>query len=172
MKYDDFATLKPDMFEQIAKEYNKQNSGKILSVNKYGQIDPNFESVQKKISELKKIIDVLIKNTKNNDVVFVLKKIKSEVELQEKNIIALVGQELEVLSSEMPQTSVFCNNLKLAIQLCTEIVKGLVMLKDSDNVSQNGKLQLTQILYQFIEITNKFVSLFGECKYRTLFFCK
>ena len=162
MKYDDFATLKPDMFEQVAKEYNKQNSGKILSVNKCGQVDPNFESVQKKISGLKKIIDVA----------FVLKNIKTEVELQEKNIISLVGQELEALSSEIPQTSVFCNNLKLAIQLCTEIVKGIVMLKDSDNVSQNGKLQLTQILYLFIEITNKFVSLFGECKYRTLFFCK
>ena len=168
--YDDFAVLRPEDFETVAKEYSNQGIGKILSQNNCQQT--NTEGIFKKIEYLQNLVEKLKTHTKNEDVLIVLDGIAEDLQSQRDKLRSLVSEEVWTYSSNEPHTVIFCNNLKLAIQTSSEIVKQLIDIKDSENTVGEIRPQFTEIINAFLDINNKLVSLFGECRYRTFRFRK
>lgn len=161
--YDDFAVIDPEKFGVVANEYQKQKQGKILSINTN---ENSLLSVVQKFDTLQGITTKLLKHTVNQDTIFVLNQINEEINLQKSLLNKLIEQGITIQSKSMPDISVFCNNLKLAIQICAEILKELIAVKDADNTTGEVKLEITNIINAVIDINNKYVSLFGECRYR------
>lgn len=161
--YDDFAILDKEKFDIVNREYQKQKSCKILSVKK---LQPEeTESLMQKIEYLQKLLQKLKANTKNSDTLLVLDGIIQDVQNQQDKINVLLGGAMAMGETE-PETVIFCNNLKLAIQTTGEIVKQLIEVKDSEQTAGEIKPDYTDIILSFIDINNKLVSLFGECRYR------
>lgn len=163
--YDDFAVIDPEKFGVVANEYQKQNQRKTLSL-KLNKDNDILIRVNEKFETLQGITSKLLKHSRNQDVILVLNQIGEEIDLQKSSINKLIEQGITIQSKSMPDISIFCNNLKLAIQLCAEILKELIEVKDNDNTSGEAKLELTNIINAVIDINNKYVSLFGECRYR------
>lgn len=165
--YDDFAVLEPEKFGMVAKEYNKKNGGKVLSVKTVERPEDELESIAKKFENLLFIVERLLGGTGNTDAIAVLNEIKQDIKNQQEIVIRLVEEGITVQSRELPDVARYCNNLKLALQVCGEIIKALVEVKDDDETSGEAKLELTNVINTMIDVNNKIVSLFGECRYRT-----
>lgn len=165
--YDDFAVLEPEKFGMVAKEYNKKNGGKVLSVKTVEHPEDELESIAKKFENLLFIVERLLGGTGNTDAIAVLNEIKQDIKTQQEIVIRLVEEGITVQSRELPDVARYCNNLKLALQVCGEIIKALVEVKDDDETSGEAKLELTNVINTMIDVNNKIVSLFGECRYRT-----
>ena len=160
--YDDFAILEPNHFDEAIREYQKTNKSSVLSAR---AMQPEPEKINDKINSLLGLVTKLKQHTTNADKIFVLDQIYKDIETQQSLFGALMVGSL-MLAEEEPPTQIFCNNLKLAIQTTAEIVKQMIELKDSDLVAGEIKPQVTDIILQFLDINNRLVSLFGECRYR------
>lgn len=165
-KYNDFA-LGTENFERMAKEYENKKTGEVLETKKDVKESQDFSSLQKQLDYLQNLLAEIKRHTTNSDVLLVLKEIEADVKKQIENINSLFKNNITSQSAEEPETVLFCNNLKLAIQTANDIIKNLVGIKDDEKTSGETKLALTSIINAFIEINNKLVSLFGECRYRT-----
>lgn len=163
--YDDFATMNPQKFELAVKEYSSQKSGKILQTLSQNN-NSDILMVQKKVEYLQNLVIELKSDTSNADVLKVLEGLGSDIKVLRDKITALADSLVSVEESEEIVTARFCNNLKLAIQTCCEIVKLLVKIKDDEKTSGENKLFITEIISSVVDINNKLVSLFGECRYR------
>ena len=162
--YDDFAILDADKAGLANLEYNRQGAGKILSVK---SLQPdNYEGICQKINYLEQLFKKLKQYTKNQDTMLVLDNLSQDLQNQKDKLNVLLVSETVALGEAEPQTVIFCNNLKLAIQTTNEIVGLLIELKDSDQTAGEFRPQYTQIILSFLDINNILVSLFGECRYR------
>lgn len=161
--YDDFAILNADKTELAIKEYNRQVTSKTFSVKR---LDTEEENVFTKIDYLIQLVKKLQNTTKNHDTAVVLQDILQNVQNQKDKLNVLLGSEVVAFGEKQPETVVFCNNLKLAIQTAGEIVQQLILLKDNLETLGELKPQYTQIILSFLNINNILVSLFGDCRYR------
>ena len=160
--YDDFAILEPNNFDKAIKEYQKFGRSSVLSTK---AMQPESQKINDKINYLLGLVTKLKQHTTNQDKIFVLDEIYKVVEEQQSAFNTLMVEGL-LLAEEEPVTQIFCNNLKLAIQTTAEIVKLMIELKDNDLVAGEIKPQVTDIILQFLDVNNRLVSLFGECRYR------
>ena len=172
--YDDFA-VNPASFEVMAKEFCKQKNLAVQSaddrdVSKSGQKKLYMATLdeQKQVKNKVEYLLVLVKDlktrTSNNDVLIVLNNLQSEIENQQ-HILDDIFQITSEQSSKKADINMFCNNLKIALNTTSDIVKLLIKLKDSDETSFEQKQMLTESINAFLDINNNLVSLFGECQY-------
>lgn len=162
--YDDFAILDVDKMNLANQEYLKQGASKTFSAK---SMQPNEqENIMKKVEYLQNLIEKLKKNTTNEDALLVLDDLSQSVANQKDKINVLFSETMAIAKEVEPNTIIFCNNLKLAIQTANEIVKMLIEIKDSEQTPGEIRPQYTEIIMSFLDINNKLVSLFGECKYR------
>lgn|SRR5574344_641430 len=165
MVFDDFAIMSPQAFEQAIKEYKAQTNKKNLKI--LIQQDSNdITNLQKKLQYLQKLLYELKDDTKNKDVLSVIEQITNDTKFVIDSILKIANPSTETQSVEKLVTTRFCNNLKLAIQTCGEIVKLMVKIKDDVSTSGENKLLITTLINKIVDINNNLVSLFGECKYR------
>ena len=172
--YDDFA-VNPASFEVMAKEFCKQKNLAVQSaddrdVSKSGQKKLYMATLdeQKQVKNKVEYLLVLVKDlktrTSNNDVLIVLNNLQSEIENQQ-HILDDIFQITSEQSSKKADINMFCNNLKIALNTTSDIVKLLIKLKDSDETSFEQKQMLTESINAFLDINNNLVSLFVECQY-------
>lgn len=161
--YDDFAILDDDT-GAASNEYKKIMGGKILSV-KSQQTEDQTEVLQK-VEYLSSLLQKLKNDTKNADTKIVLEKTEQNLQLQQQNLLQLFGGLTMALGEKQPETVMFCNNLKLAIQTSGEIVKSLIQIKDAETTAGEIRPQYTDIILAFLDVNNNLVSLFGDCRYR------
>lgn len=171
--YDDFA-LCPEKFEDMAKEYIA-NQGRINSLSaKIGggeraaksEIErDDIDLLFKKIEYLRVLVSDLKMRTSNPDALAVLDNVSSDILEQNKNLSILLNAGAMAFDHEDEQMDMFCNNLKVAINTASDIVKLLIKIKDDDETFQLSPA-LTESINSFLEINNQLVSLFGECRYR------
>ena len=172
--YDDFA-VNPASFEDMAKEFCNQKKSSVQSAENCDVLKNNQNKTQlatlddqKQLKNKVEYLLVLIKDlktrTSNNDVLIVLNNLQDEIENQQ-HIIDDIFQIASEQSSQKADINMFCNNLKIALNTTSDIVKLLIKLKDSDETSFEQKQMLTQSMNTFLDINNNFVSLFGECQY-------
>ena len=118
-----------------------------------------------KISYLLSLIPVLEQHNKSQEIHIVLNDIEKEIKSQIEILQKFFNEQTKVYSNKLPDTKIFCNNLKLSIQTCLEITSVLASFgMECQNREQKEKMKT--ILDNFFEITKKYVSLFGECEYR------
>ena len=161
--YDDYA-INPSNFEQMASEYNLQKQ-KIFSLTKKCEIDKSdVNSLFEKTEYLKTIVLDLEARTKNGNILLVLKEILEEVESSTKNLSNIFDDSVKTYQTEQFELVMFCNNLKLAINIVGEIIKLLIKIKDDDIKFEYSQV-LTNEINRFIDINNKLASMFGECRY-------
>ena len=163
--YDDFAVLDAEKITMANKEYQKQCAGNILSVKSL--LPQDNENLWQKISYLQRLLDKLKQNTKNQDTLLVLEGVLQDVQNQQDKLNVLLNNSTITMGETQPETVIFCNNLKLAIQTAGEIVEVLIKLKDSEETAGELRPDITNIILSFLNINNKLVSLFGECRDRT-----
>ncbi|MGN1221827.1 MAG: hypothetical protein ACI4TT_01170 [Christensenellales bacterium] len=162
--YDDFAILNEDKMNLANQEYLMHGANKIFSAK---SLQPNEkENIMKKVEYLQNLIEKLKKNTNNEDTLLVLDDLSQSVANQKDKINVLFSEAMALAKEVEPNTVIFCNNLKLAIQTTNEIVKMLIETKDSEQTPGEIRPQYTEIIMAFLDINNKLVSLFGECRYR------
>lgn len=164
--YDDFAVLGTEHYSAMAKEYNNQQSGKILSVKKADESTQLLEDVSRKFYDLSFIVNRLLEITTNSDAIGVLNEIEHDINTQSEIIKGLIETGVSVQNNKQIDVERYCNNLKLALQVCGEIIKELISIKDRETTSGEAKFALTNVIGAMIDINNKIVSLFGECRYR------
>ncbi len=170
--YNDYA-INPQSFEQMAKEYkNCKNSPGLMSntglLADDSHNDRQAELVKqllKQVEYLRVLTNDLKTRTKNQDIILVLGDIQNQIKLQSDIFANMFGASVQSFASDNVDIKMFCNNLKLATQSATQIVKLLVALKDLEQTTAQQKLSLTDSINQFLDINNKLVSLFGECRY-------
>ena len=164
--YDDYA-LNPQNFGIMAKEFSKCQKGEVFSVTQK-KILENFdkEPLFKKVEYLKALIKDLKTRTSNKDVLLVLEDVFENVEKQ-RQTLQNVFEDVSISSFNKPNIDMFCNNLKLAINIAGEIARLLILAKDDESTSYDTKLVLTNVIFAFLDINNSLVSLFGECRYLT-----
>ena len=164
--YDDYA-INPQSFEIMAKEFSRCQNSEIFSASKnkiVGHFDE--EPLFKKLEYLKVLLQDLKTRTSNRDVLLVLEGVFEDVKNQTKTLQKLF-ENASMASFDKPNVDMFCNNLKLAINTTGEIVKLLISVKDNESVTYDAKLVLTDTIFDFLDINNSLVSLFGECRYLT-----
>ena len=159
--YDDWLLIDEKNCSLASVEYDKMSKSQAESLAKNVEKQDVFE----KIAYLKSLVPILKNHAQNKDAVLVLQKIEHDLNRQIDDLKTVFGQKTLVLSTSVPDTKMFCNNLKLSVQTCLEITELLtdMVLQSS---SQNHRQKLQQIAKNFFEIVQKYVSLFGECRYR------
>ena len=161
-EYNDWQVIADESQVLALNEYKKINSNKILSYS----TDVDMESVFDKIEYLKSLWKILKEHNTNSDIDLVLEDIKTEIE-NSKNLLLDIfdTHSLAVLNQEI-ETKIFCNNLKLSIQVVLEILEKLS--KITENYQKNDQIyaKIKQIYANFVNIAKLYVSLFGECNYR------
>ena len=162
--YDDFA-FNPNNFEVMAKEYNKQMHSNVLSVKKEDINEKLVRSLFNKIEYLRVLVNDLMQRTSNADIMIVLDDISSQISAQNNTLKSLFDDGISVQNQNEDNFIMFCNNLKIAINTTSDIIKILIEIKDDETTNANAKLTLTQVINSFLDINNSFVSLFGECRY-------
>ena len=119
----------------------------------------------KQVEYLRVLTSDLKTRTKNKDIILVLNDIQSQIKLQSDVFANLFSIAVQSCASDNVDIKMFCNNLKLAIQSATQIVKLLIAIKDLEQTTAQQKLSITDSINQFLDINNKLVSLFGACRY-------
>ena len=161
-KYDDWAQMGGINQQLARREYEKMALSKAYGVEKIER----KESVFEKIAYLKTLLPILKSHNRNVDVRRVVDEIESDVEIQTKELHKIFDKRISALEMSVPDTQIFCNNLKLSIQTCLEIIQILGHEKNKQGYDTNCQKDITHVIENFFEITKKYVSLFGECKYR------
>ena len=168
--YDDFA-MEPNNFEAMAKEYMAQSKSKILgndfSKENNDKLKDRQSALFKNLEYLRVLVEDLKMRTKNEDILAVLAETSNDIVHETQKLNALLGATASAVADDSNQIKMFCNNLKLAIQTASEVVRLLIEIKDDDSISADIKPNLTQSIDAFLTINNKLVSLFGECRYLT-----
>lgn len=166
--YNDYA-INPQNFEQMAKEYQNCNNPNLMSSKSVvANDDKQAELVNqllKQVEYLRALTCDLKTRTKNKDIILVLNDIQSQIKLQSDVFANLFSIAVQSCASDNVDIKMFCNNLKLAIQSATQIVKLLIAIKDLEQTTAQQKLSITDSINQFLDINNQLVSLFGECRY-------
>ena len=151
-------------FEQMAKEYNLVQKSQILKTGKLDISQDDKNLLFAKIEYLKVLTDNLKNLTKNANILQILGEILQKIDKNSQILIELLGQSIAVQTTNQTELTMFCNNLKLAINTTGDILKLLVKIKTDDETFELSP-SLTQQINSFIEINNEYVSLFGECQY-------
>ena len=169
--YDDFA-ISPASFEQMAKEFSKQkNLAQSLNKEEIFNSKQSFEKIEteyeKQLNDKIEYLLVLVKDlktrTSNNNILLVLNNLQTEIQNQQK-LLGEIFAKAEQCEAKV-KINMFCNNLKIALNTTSDIVKLLIKIKDLQNISYEQKEMLTESINVFLNINNNLVSLFGECRY-------
>ena len=107
----------------------------------------------------------LKKRTSNADILLVLDELSITLQEQTKKLTELFDGLTVSQNNDEEEYKMFCNNLKIAINTTSDIVKLLIEIKDDEKTPSEAKLSLTESINTFLDINNKLVSLFGECRY-------
>lgn len=164
--YDDFATMNEANCLCAERDYSAKKFDKICKTSQSMQIEKNQQDVLKKIEYLQSIVPKLKNHTTNQDVLLVLDEIDEQISTQKTALENFFEKLANFQQNQFENVQIFCNNLKLAIQTTNEIVELLIKIKDSDGTPGEIRPQITDVINGFLNINNKFVSLFGECRYR------
>ena len=163
-QYNDFA-INPENFEKMAKEFNLQKSN-VLTVKNSSISNEQKMELKRKLRELAFIVKNLAKYTNITAVVEVINNIDESIKKEYDNLLPIFEDVVEKESEDEQNYKMFCNGLKLSINIVAEIIKLLIEIKDSDDSFQYSTV-LTNSINNFLDINNQLVSLFGECRYRT-----
>ena len=151
-------------FEQMAKEYSLVQKSQILKTGKLDISQDEKNLLFVKIEYLKVLTGKLKNLTKNANILQILGEILQKIDNNSQILIELLGQSTAVQTINQTELTMFCNNLKLAINTTGDIIKLLVKIKTDDQTFELSP-SLTKQINSFIEINNEYVSLFGECQY-------
>ena len=162
--YNDFA-ISPQNFEAMAKEYSLQKQSSIFSANKQDVSKEDIKSLFSKLEYLKVLIVDLQKRTSNADILLVLDDLSKVLKEQNQKLSNILDSQTSIQTESEENFKMFCNNLKIAINTTSDIVKLLIKIKDDEQTTGDAKLSLTDSINIFLDINNKLVSLFGECRY-------
>lgn len=162
--YNDFA-INPQNFEAMAKEYSLQKQSSIFSINKQDVDEKEIKSLTAKLEYLRVLLGDLKKRTSNADILLVLDELSITLQEQTKKLTELFDGLTVSQNNDEEEYKMFCNNLKIAINTTSDIVKLLIEIKDDEKTPSEAKLSLTESINAFLDINNKLVSLFGECRY-------
>lgn len=162
--YNDFA-INPQNFEAMAKEYSLQKQSSIFSINKQDVDEKEIKSLMAKLEYLRVLLGDLKKRTSNADILLVLDELSITLQEQTKKLTELFDGLTVSQNNDEEEYKMFCNNLKIAINTTSDIVKLLIEIKDNEKTPSEAKLSLTESINTFLDINNKLVSLFGECRY-------
>ncbi len=162
--YNDFA-INPQNFEAMAKEYSLQKQSSIFSINKQDIDEKEIKSLTAKLEYLRVLLGDLKKRTSNADILLVLDELSITLQEQTKKLTELFDGLTVSQNNDEEEYKMFCNNLKIAINTTSDIVKLLIEIKDDEKTPSEAKLSLTESINTFLDINNKLVSLFGECRY-------
>ena len=163
-KYNDFA-INPNIFDVMAKEYQVHTQSKAQSVKVKDFDKKDISELFAKLEYLQTLIKALMANTQNADILLVLDDIQSSLQSQNNLLSELFDSNISTQGMQDEQFKMFCNNLKIAINTTSDIVKILIKIKDSEATDFDKKEKLTNIINSFLDINNNLVSLFGECRY-------
>ena len=159
--YNDCAMMNECEQTMAQSEYDRLTKSHIFSIDK--AIDD--KNLFDKIAYLLSLIPVLRQHNKSQEIHNVLSNIKKRIKLQTEMVKKFFDESTKAYLNNLPDTKIFCNNLKLSIQTCLEITSILASFgMECQNREQKEKMKT--ILDDFFEITKKYVSLFGECEYR------
>lgn len=161
-RYNDWAIMGAENQQMASKEYKKISKSKAYSVD----FEEKEEGVFEKIAYLKSLLPILKEHNKNVDVRQVIDEIEYEISIQAGKLHKIFHKDISALETNIPDTQIFCNNLKLSIQTCLEIIKILEEEKNKQDINEQKQKDIAHVLNEFLNITKKYVSLFGECKYR------
>ncbi len=162
--YDDYA-VNPQMFETMAKEYQVQSLSKMQNVT-IKELDKELiKSLFNKIEYLQALINTLKQHTKNANIILVIDETLNLLDSQQHVLINLFDGGIATQSVGEDDFRMFCNNLKIAINTTSDIIKLLIEIKDNELVNFEKKEKLTMVINEFLDINNNLVSLFGECRY-------
>lgn len=162
--YNDFA-VNLSNFEAMAREYNSKIQSKALKVTNQSVDMQTIKDLFTKIEYLRVVVNNLKNHTTNSDILLVLDEISIQIKNNNEMLLNILSKDIIVQSQSQDEFKMFCNNLKIAISTASDIVKILIVIKDSDNISSDIKPKLTESINAFLDINNSLVSLFGECKY-------
>ena len=163
-KYDDFA-INPGMFETMAKEYQVQSLSKMQSVTIKKPDKELVKNLFAKIRYLQSLLNTLKQHTKNADIISVIDEIYVSTQNQTEILVNLFDDVVISQNADEDDFKMFCNNLKIAINTTSDIIKLLISIKDDEAVDYEIKEKLTGVINSFLDINNNLVSLFGECRY-------
>lgn len=164
MIYDDFA-LSPQNFEVMAKEYALQKQSGVFSVNKQDISKEDVKSLFSKLEYLRVLLVDLKTRTSNADIIIVLDELSKTLQEQNQKLTELFDGATWIQTDDEENYKMFCNNLKIAINTTSDIIKLLINIKDDEQTPSEVKLSLTNSINVFLDFNNKLVSLFGECRY-------
>lgn len=164
MIYDDFA-LSPQNFEVMAKEYALQKQSGVFSVNKQDINKEDVKSLFSKLEYLRVLLVDLKTRTSNADIIIVLDELSKTLQEQNQKLTELFDGATWIQTDDEENYKMFCNNLKIAINTTSDIIKLLINIKDDEQTPSEVKLSLTNSINVFLDFNNKLVSLFGECRY-------
>ena len=162
--YNDFA-ISPQNFDAMAKEYAMQKQSSIFSVNKQGVSKEDIKYLFSKLEYLRVLIVDLQKRTSNADILLVLDELSKTLYEQNQKLSNLFDGVTWIQTDDEENYKMFCNNLKIAINTTSDIVKLLISIKDDEQTPSETKSLLTDSINVFLDFNNKLVSLFGECRY-------
>ena len=162
--YNDFA-INPQNFEAMAKEYSLQKQSSIFSINKQDVDEKEIKSLMAKLEYLRVLLGDLKKRTSNADILLVLDELSITLQEQTKKLTELFDGLTVSQNNDEEEYKMFCNNLKIAINTTSDIIKLLINIKDDEQTPSEVKLSLTNSINVFLDFNNKLVSLFGECRY-------
>lgn len=162
--YNDFA-IGLQNFEAMAKEYALQKQSSIFSINKQDVDEKEIKSLMAKLEYLRVLLGDLKNRTSNADILLVLDELSITLQEQTKKLTVLFDGLTVSQNNDEEEYKMFCNNLKIAINTTSDIVKLLIEIKDNEKTPSEAKLSLTESINTFLDINNKLVSLFGDCRY-------
>ena len=159
--FDDWQVMGEQSWLQAQSEYSKLQKSQIFGVNGLDYSTSIFE----KIAYLRQLLLVLKQHNSSEDVLLVLDEIDKEMGEQSKLLKSVFEPTSKALQMESIDTKIFCNNLKLSVGVCLEIIN-LLFKYCSDNLHLSNSKKLNDVIESFFDICHKYVSLFGECQYR------
>lgn len=156
--FNDWQMMGEDNQNLAQKEFAKISKSEIYATKQSDFSKEIFD----KIAYLKSLLPILKQHNSNSDVRFVLNGIEKNIDEQVKLLHTVFETFAGIFSTEIIETKIFCNNLKLSIQTCLEIIN----LLSKQNVKFGNNKIVEKILENFVDICQKYTSLFGECQYR------
>ena len=159
--FDDWQIMGEQSQLQAQAEYAKLKTGQALSVNGNDYSASIFE----KIAYLWQLLFVLKKHNNNNDIILILNNIEKQIKEQIGVLKVIFEQSTQAMQTESVDTKIFCNNLKLSVSTCFEIIN-LLVKQQAENLNIDIDKKISVVIENFCDICQQYVSLFGECKYR------
>ena len=129
MIYDDFA-LSPQNFEVMAKEYALQKQSGVFSVNKQDINKEDVKSLFSKLEYLRVLLVDLKTRTSNADIIIVLDELSKTLQEQNQKLTELFDGATWIQTDDEENYKMFCNNLKIAINTTSDIIKLLINIKN------------------------------------------